>query len=227
MTTLVDDRPIRVPGIPDLAFSVAGAAAVAHAATPTLSLRIGAAADDRFEVRSLMLSTQVRIAVARRPHDAATRERLAELLGGLDGWHAAAASLLWMQTVCLVPPFHGAAEFDLALPCTYDFDVAAAKYLKALGDGAIPLQLLFSGTVFYSEPGGPLRTALIPWDREARFDLPVALWREAMERSFPGTVWIRVESGTWERLRRFKAHRLMSWDEALTALLDTEREGQA
>ena len=36
----------------------------------------------------------------------------------------------------------------VALPCSYDFDVAANKYLYALDDGEIPLLMLFSGTVF-------------------------------------------------------------------------------
>ena len=43
---------------------------------------------------------------------------------------------------------HGATEIDLPITCTYDFEVAAAKYLHSLDDGEIPLVLLFAGTVF-------------------------------------------------------------------------------
>ena len=48
----------------------------------------------------------------------------------------------------MVRGFTGDIEFDLPVPCTYDFDVAATKYLHSLGDGEIPLNVLFSGTVF-------------------------------------------------------------------------------
>ena len=44
----------------------------------------------------------------------------------------------------MVPSFTGSCELDLPVPCTYDFEVAASKYLHALGDGEVPLLLLFS-----------------------------------------------------------------------------------
>ena len=37
--------------------------------------------------------------------------------------------------------FTGRGEFTLAVPCTYDLEVAAAKYLDALPDGDVPLEL--------------------------------------------------------------------------------------
>ena len=43
--------------------------------------------------------------------------------------------------------FDGTTEVDLPITCTYDFEVAAAKYLHGLDDGEIPILLLFSGTV--------------------------------------------------------------------------------
>ena len=55
---------------------------------------------------------------------------------------------LWTHVAAMVPRLHRRAEFDLPVPCTYDFEVAAAKYLHALDDGEVPLVLLFSGTVF-------------------------------------------------------------------------------
>ena len=48
----------------------------------------------------------------------------------------------------MVPGFTGTTQVAPAPECTYDFEVAAAKYLHALRDGTIPLQFLFSGTVF-------------------------------------------------------------------------------
>ena len=36
------------------------------------------------------------------------------------------------------------------MPCTYDLEVAASRYLDALADGEVPLEFLFSGSVFYA-----------------------------------------------------------------------------
>ena len=54
----------------------------------------------------------------------------------------------------MVAGFAGETEVDLPVACTYDFEVAAAKYLHALGDGEVPLLLLFSGTVFVARRAG-------------------------------------------------------------------------
>ena len=66
----------------------------------------------------------------------------------------------------MVQGFTGATEVDLPLPCTYDFEVAAAKYLHALRDGDVPLLLLFSGTVFTRGATG-FAVEQVPWDCEA------------------------------------------------------------
>ena len=63
----------------------------------------------------------------------------------------------------LVPSFTGATEFELPVPCTYDLEVAATKYLYALPDGEVPLSFHFSGTVFYRGDDGRLQVALVPW----------------------------------------------------------------
>ncbi len=67
-----------------------------------------------------------------------------------------------MQCSAMVQGFTGITEVDLALPCTYDFEVTGSRYLHALGDGTIPLALLFSGTIFTKgehrvrRPAGPV-----------------------------------------------------------------------
>ena len=70
----------------------------------------------------------------------------------------------------------GAPRSTCALPCTYDFDVAGSRYLHALGDGAVPLSLMFSGTVFTRGDHG-FGVQQVPWDCEARYDLPVRVWQ--------------------------------------------------
>ena len=42
----------------------------------------------------------------------------------------------------------------MPVTCTYDFDVVGTKYFAALEDGEIPLEFLFSGTVFYRRKAG-------------------------------------------------------------------------
>ena len=70
----------------------------------------------------------------------------------------------------MVRGFTGDVEFDLPVPCTYDFEVAAAKYLHALRDGEVPLRVLFSGTVFTR--GGLPPPAHPPPPQETRGGLP-------------------------------------------------------
>ena len=79
----------------------------------------------------------------------------------------------------------GETEFDLSLPCSYDFHVAANRYLAALDEGQVPLLLLFSGTVFTGAPG-----TLEPgrrWRRapNPRAGLPVTAWLDAIDAHFP------------------------------------------
>jgi hypothetical protein len=171
-------------------------------------------------VTSALLAAQVRILARRRSYDAATRERLVDLFGEPAQWGSSLKSLLWMQSSLVVPPFSGSTRVTLRLDCTYDFEVASARYLDGLRDGDVPLELVFRGTVFYPADDGRLRTALLPWDLEARFDLPVALWRGAIDRFFPESGWISLSHASIDRLRAFRSDRLLaSWDAAVEDLL--------
>ena len=205
--------------VPDLTFAVEGAEVLRFAAAPTLAFRLRIGSGDGADIRSLALTTQVRIAVTQRSYDERAQERLVELFGEPSRWRDTLRSLLWTHSTLHVPPFTGSTVVEMPLSCTYDFDVAAAKYFHALGDGDVPLEFLFSGTVFYTAEAG-LQTARIPWDKEAQFRLPVRLWKEMMEHYFPGSSWLRLRMETFDRLYAYKAQRaLASWDEAIEALL--------
>src|SRR6185436_18028358 len=119
-------------------------------------------------------------------HGQGERARMKELFGGADLWSRSPKSLLWTQATVLVPGFSGSADVEVPLPCSYDLAVAASKYLHGLTDGDVPITVQPSGTVFYRTPGG-LQVAQIPWDREAPFRLPVALWREVIDHHFPNS----------------------------------------
>ena len=118
-----------------------------------------------------------------------------------------------------VTAFTGSTEIDLPVECSYDFEVAAAKYLHALGDGEVPLLLLFAGTVFTKGQSG-FAVEPVAWDLEAPFRLPVAVWRAAMDLYFPNSGWLRVSRDTLDALQRFKSARaLPTWDQAFEQLL--------
>src|SRR5512133_3534089 len=108
------------PATPALAFAVEGAEAVRYAAAPTIAFRLRI--DSDAAVRSLSLTTQIRIAVTRRTYDATDEERLVELFGEPSRWGQTLRSLLWTQATLVVPPFTGTTVVDLPVACTYDFD---------------------------------------------------------------------------------------------------------
>ncbi len=211
--------------VPDLDFEVEGADVLRYAAAPTLVFRVRIANRGDVPIRSLALTTQIRIAATRRSYDERAQARLVELFGEPSRWSQTLRSLLWANTTLFVPGFTESTVAEMPLACTYDFDVAATKYFHALADGDVPLEFLFSGSVFYAGPQG-LQTTRIPWDKEAQFRLPVRLWKEMMEHYFPGTAWLRLRTETFDRLYAYKAERaLASWEDAIEALLAAAEEG--
>ncbi len=206
---------------PQLVFAVEDAGVLEFAAVPTLSFQLRIESVGGEPIRSLSLNTQIRIAATRRRYDAAAQARLSELFGEPARWAQTLRSLLWTHTALVVPGFAGSTLVEMRVPCTYDFDVIAAKYLNALADGDVPLEFLFSGTIFYAADDGALRIARIPWDREAEYRMPVRVWKETMDHYFPGSAWLRLRKETFDRLYAYKAARaLPTWEAALDALLD-------
>jgi Family of unknown function (DUF6084) len=204
---------------PELQFSVEGAEAVSRAAAPTIALRLGVERVGGGPVRSATVGVRVDIAPARRAYDATTRERLVDLFGAPDRWGDTLGSIGWSRATVLVGPFADRATAELALPCSYDFDVAAAKYLDALRDGDIPLDLMFSGMVLY-DSDGRVQAAPIAWDREATYRLPVQVWRDAMAAAFGDSPWLRLRRDTFDRLSAYRARgAYTSWDAAIDSLL--------
>jgi hypothetical protein len=202
----------------ELAFTVVDAARVEYAAVPTLrfALRI----DSPEPVRSILLDTQIQIAARRRAYDASAHDRLFELFGATADWGTTLRTLLWTRTTLVVPAFTGSTTVDVPVACSYDLEVAASRYLDALADGDVPLEFLFSGSVFAGGPGGALQVTRLSWDHEAEFRLPVAVWRETMERYFHGTAWLRLRKDAFDRLAAYKSrHALATWEDALDALL--------
>ena len=208
-------------GIPLLSFAVSRAEGLYPAAVPTLRVTVDIEAPDGVVVRSIMLAVQVQIAAPKRRYTPEEQSRLLELFGTPERWGTTLRTLLWTRATVLVPPFTGQTVAELNVPCSYDLEVAGARYLAALEEGEVPLELLFSGTVFFSDSNGTLQAARIPWEHEVELRLPVAVWREAIDRHFPGAAWLRLGRDSFDRLSAYKArHAFRSWDDAIEALLD-------
>jgi hypothetical protein len=202
-----------------LAFEVVDARAEPHAAVPTLMLRLRVEEADGFSVHALALRCQIRIEPQRRRYSSDEEGRLYEMFGETPQWGDSLRPFLWTHVSTTIGKFDGSTAFDLPVECTYDFDVAGAKYLHALSDGVIPLLLLFSGTVFTRGESG-FSAEPLSWSLEAAYKLPVSVWRDMMDLYYPNSGWIRVQRDTLDDLQRYRSHRgLPTWDQAFEQLL--------
>ena len=210
---------------PDPEFEIVAARSLARTATPTLSLTARISDASGIEIYTVALSVLLTIEPGRRRHEPAERERLVELFGEPDRWQATTEALRWTQVDVLAPSFSGETHLEIPVPCSFDHEIAATKYFAGLDDGVIPLRLHFNGTVFYRGDGERLQVLPLPWDRSARFDLPVSTWREMIDRHYPEGAWIRVSDETLKRLGRLKSSAAGSptFDGCVAGLLDRDR----
>lgn len=211
--------------MPELQFQVDGAEPVTHAASPLLALKLSVANTSGEPIQTVALQCQIQIEATRRRYSEAEQERLLDLYGTPDRWSQTLRPMLWTHASAMVPSFAGSRVVDLNVPCTFDFNVAAAKYFAGLDDGEVPLNLLFSGTVFYENGNGALQVEQIPWDKEARYRLPIRVWKEMMEIYYPNTAWLCLRRDAFERLSRFKSQKgIPTWEQAIEKLVNGQLE---
>ncbi|MFL6063292.1 MAG: DUF6084 family protein [Friedmanniella sp.] len=206
----------------DLSFTVLDIVAEPYTVGPQLTarLRIGEATDTA--IHAIALRCQVRIEPQRRRYDDAEEAGLLALFGGRPRWRDTLRPFLWMHCTAMVQGFRGATEVDLPLPCSYDFEVTGSRYLHALRAGAVPIALLFSGTVFTRGSSG-FGVEQVGWDCEASYSLPVAVWQQLIELHYPSTGWLRLDRELLDELARYRAGRgLTTWDATLQSLLSAE-----
>jgi hypothetical protein len=196
-----------VPVAPEPEFRVLGATGRRYAAAPVLDFDVHVAEPGGRQVYAIALTAQVMIEPARRDYDPETREKLVELFGPPERWATTTRSLVWHQADALVPAFTGSTTFHLAVPATFDMEVASSKYLYGLPDGEVPLAFNFNGAVHYRGEHGRLQISLVPWSCSAEFRLPVATWRDLIEHYYPNTGWIALREETLLALQREKARR--------------------
>ncbi|MFI9550644.1 DUF6084 family protein [Nonomuraea endophytica] len=210
----------------ELDFTCVGAHADRYAVTPGMTLRLRITDSGGEPVDAIALRCQIRIEPHLRRYSAAEAARLADLFGETHRWADTLKPLQFTTLSVMVPGFTGETTIDVPLPCTYDLEVASAKYFNGLEDGVIPLLLLFSGTVF-ARHEGRMRVRQVPWSKEAPFPLPVEVWRETVDLHFPGSAWLRVRRDTLDALQHFKSTAaLPGWDSTLLALLEQARSSQ-
>jgi hypothetical protein len=210
--------------MPDLSFKIEGAAVVPFAAAPTLAFKLrieNAIAGET--IHTVALRCQIQIDVTRRRYTEREQSRMRDLFGEPDRWSQTLRSLLWTHASVVVPTFQGGTIADLPVPCTFDFNVASTKYFEGLTDGEIPLHVMFSGTVFYAGPDDVLQVVPISWEQEARFKLPVKVWRDMMDSYYPNSVWLSLRRDVFERLYQYKIqHGIPTWEQALERVLPVE-----
>jgi hypothetical protein len=205
---------------PALEFSVLGAEPIEHAASPGLRFHLHAGEPGGREVYAVALSTQIHVDPARRAYDDGERERLVELFGPRERWGATTHSFQWARVDSLVPSFTGSVAFAIEVSCTYDLEVASAKFFDALAGGEVPLSFHFNGTVLYCGADDRLQVVLVPWSSTVRWRMPVDVWRRTIDAHYPGGGWIRLQRETLEALSRRKAEQgLHTFDDTVRGLL--------
>lgn len=211
----------------DVSFEVLDVAPEPYAVTPVLTARIGVNASPDERVHAVALRCQVRIEPLRRSYNNEEAAGLTDLFGTRDRWATTQRTFLWQHCAAMVAGFTGHTTVALRLDCTYDFEVTAAKYLHALERGALPLQFLFSGTIFVNSPRG-FSVQQVSWDCEDRYDMPVSVWRALITAHYPNTGFVRLGHETVQALAEYKSVRgLLDLDHAVTALLADASQREA
>jgi hypothetical protein len=205
----------------DLNFEVWTAEPQPYAASPLMIFKLAiTSADTAQQIHSVALRCQIQIEATRRRYTEDEQKRLLELFGEPERWSKTLRTMLWTHTSAVVTPFAGNTVVDLPVPCTFDFNVAAAKYFAGLEDGEVPLVLQFSGTVFYEASSGALQVTQIPWTKEAKYLLPVSVWQDMMEIYYPNSACLFLRRDVFDRLYQYKVRKgLATWEQALESIL--------
>jgi hypothetical protein len=207
--------------VPDLRVQVEGAEVTPFAMVPLLTfrLRVTNASPDE-TIHNVVLRCQIQIEATKRHYGAGEEARLRDLFGEPERWGQTLRAMLWTHASVVVPPFTGEVTAELPVPCTYDFNIAATKYFYALEEGDIPLDFLFSGSVFYQDGDGALQVAPISWSLEARFRLPVKTWRLLMDTYYPNIAFVELRRDVFDRLYQYKVrHGIPTWEQAVERIL--------
>jgi hypothetical protein len=207
--------------MPDLGLSIEGAEVVPYAAAPLLVFKTRITNKPSDEViQTIAMRAQIQIEAARRAYAANEQARLRDLFGEPDRWGQTVRSMLWTHASVVVPRFSGSVVADIAVPCTFDFNIGATKYFHGLSDGDLPLCFQFSGNVFYQGKDEALQVAPISWDKEAKYRLPLKVWKDLMDAYYPNSNWLALRKDVFDKLYDYKVREgIPTWEEAIERLL--------
>jgi len=199
-------------------FAIASVRSDPQAAAPTLVFRVVAEEPSGAPIQAALLRCQVYIDVTHRRYSGAEGERLSEIVGDRTRWKDTMRPLLWATVPIVLSCCHGTVDLEVPISCSYDFEVASAKYLGALDGGEIPLVFMFSGTIFYAGRSA-VSVCQLPLDTETSFRLPVESWREAMRQHFGDSRWIRLDRQGFDALDRVRRLRgFVTWNQVVEAV---------
>jgi Family of unknown function (DUF6084) len=190
-----------------------------HGASPTLLFRLRVRELTGQRIHAIALRCQMRFEPARRTYTDAEAVLLRDVFGERSRWGETQKPMQFALASTVVPGFDGSVDVEVAVPVSYDLEVATGKYLHALDGPPVPMLMLFSGTVFGLSARG-FAVEPVPWALEARYGLPVTVWRDLMDAYFPAAGWLRLHRATLDRLLAYKADKgLATWDDVMTELV--------
>lgn len=207
--------------MPELSFEILSANPVHDMITPALAFDL--LVTNGFpeqSIEAVLLRCQIQIEVARRRYNSTEQAQLRDLFDEPARWGDTLRPMTWANTSVTVPAFSDSIVYPITVACTFDLSVGTAKYFHGITDGDIPLTFLFSGSVFYKSGEGGLQVGPISWNQEARFRLPVQLWRSAIDLHYPNAGHLTLRRDVFEDLYRFKVSKgLATFDEAIQNML--------
>jgi hypothetical protein len=207
--------------MPNLDFQIVSVEAVFHGITPLLHFHLQITSRDELRpVQGLLLAAQIQLQCPQRAYSPTEKEKLLDLFGAPERWGQTLRNRFWTYSNATVGSFHESTEAVLPVPCTYDLNVASAKYFYGLEGGDVSLLFLFSGSVFYSDPDGRLQVEPIPWSKECVYRFPVTLWKELMKQHYPNSAWLSLRHDVFDQLCEYKRQAgFATWEQAISALL--------
>lgn len=215
--------------MPELNIQVESAFVVPYATAPALAFKLRVTNQPATElIHTIVLRCQIQLEVTRRTYTPEEKKRMQDIFGEPERWSRTLRNLLWTHASGVVPEFRDTTLVDLHVPCTFDFNVAATKYFAGLDAGEVPLTFMFSGTVFYAEADGLLQVAPISWQVEAKFRLPVKVWRDMMEAYYPNSAWLCLRRDVFDRLNQYKTeHGIPTWEALIESLIPASGVSQS
>jgi hypothetical protein len=212
--------------MPELTFQITGVEAAARGLVPLMHFKLQVRTSNPADsVQGLLLNAQIQIQSPQRSYNAAEKGRLVDLFGTPERWGQTLRNRLWTLANCTVGAFTGVAETVIAVPCTFDLNLAGTKYFYALDDGEVPLLFLFSGSAFYLTSEGKLQVERISWDKECSYRMPVKCWKDLMEQHYPNSAWLYLKRDVFDRLNEYRRRNgIATWEQTIEGLLDEREE---